>query len=532
MVVGLPSANGPAASEVKRVAQKNLLPQVRGPLEFLAALETALLSSEPALIGKENNPKKGGSNSRLPQAKAAKQETTGEGQSLGTVAILTSPTFLVEPPITGGAAKSFSLGEQRTQVSPAITPDVTTQATPPNPNVPAPSVLGRASGDAGTTLNTSISNFTPLIQSAEPSPQPCAESLPKTIEADCTAAKVELVDVAAQPCTVEFGPGEQLTQQALPDRAEPELPAEGFSARLGKTSKAVGPAIAKEPDLKSIPNAKEATSPDHSVAEQAGLAATKKDAGSVPGKSSKSMESFKSSSSTTRRAAAQPGFVAKEETSRGADAPSSHGEGEPHLKAVFEHSTPASLQTVVHEVEHSAGTLSATSTAIPPRVEIATEQNSPNSPRVPEHVVPQETMTLPEIGSARILSRVDHAEMHLDLRTTAFGEVQVHTVIRDAQVGVTIGNERGDLGSYLSTELAGMQKHLQQHDLRFEGIQFVGSGTAAGGDNSGQGNPQSRNFSHGAWAPAGIPALEFSAAETDVPALTMYSSRSGLNIRA
>ncbi|HZQ67110.1 MAG TPA: hypothetical protein VFA68_01220 [Terriglobales bacterium] len=135
----------------------------------------------------------------------------------------------------------------------------------------------------------------------------------------------------------------------------------------------------------------------------------------------------------------------------------------------------------------------------------------------------------PEVSVATIRFRADHAEMHLDVRTSAFGQVQMHTVVQNAQVGITIGSEKGDLTSYLSAEVPGMQKNLQQQDLRFDTIQFVGNGTAMGGGNPGGNSSHSRDFIPVPWQ-----AIEISPemAEEANPIVTTFTPKNGLNIHA
>jgi flagellar hook-length control protein FliK len=83
---------------------------------------------------------------------------------------------------------------------------------------------------------------------------------------------------------------------------------------------------------------------------------------------------------------------------------------------------------------------------------------------------------------ARLMERMGQAEMHIGLRTLAFGSVDVHTVIHESQVGVSIGSEHGDLRSLLAQDIPSLQAGLRQHELKLEGVQFLqeGSGLQAG----------------------------------------------------
>ena len=71
---------------------------------------------------------------------------------------------------------------------------------------------------------------------------------------------------------------------------------------------------------------------------------------------------------------------------------------------------------------------------------------------------------MPMVGPvevARMVAGVAQSEMHIGLRTQAFGSVEVHTVVRDSQVGLSVGSERGDLRTFLATEVSGLPASIQ-----------------------------------------------------------------------
>jgi hypothetical protein len=95
---------------------------------------------------------------------------------------------------------------------------------------------------------------------------------------------------------------------------------------------------------------------------------------------------------------------------------------------------------------------------------------------------------------AHMVDGTSQAEMHIGLRTQAFGSVEVHTVVRESQLGVTVGSEKGDLRSLLNSEVPILQTTFRQQELHFENIRFLdGRGT----DLSGGANQQSRPFHQG-----------------------------------
>lgn len=115
--------------------------------------------------------------------------------------------------------------------------------------------------------------------------------------------------------------------------------------------------------------------------------------------------------------------------------------------------------------------------------------------------------TLPLVGpveAARMVAGVSQSEMHIGLRTQAFGGVELHTVVRDSEVGLTVGSERGDLRTLLATEVSSLQSAFRQQDLRFDNIHFLetGPGTTAGF--SGGADSQSRSSGQQHSSPTGL----------------------------
>jgi hypothetical protein len=98
------------------------------------------------------------------------------------------------------------------------------------------------------------------------------------------------------------------------------------------------------------------------------------------------------------------------------------------------------------------------------------------------------------VHDARLMARPEQAEMHIALQTAAFGNVEVHAVVSESQVGLAIGSERGDLHRILANEVPGLAGRLQQHDLHLDAVKFFDQGLSfnAGSDGA---NSRSRAFS-------------------------------------
>ena len=132
-----------------------------------------------------------------------------------------------------------------------------------------------------------------------------------------------------------------------------------------------------------------------------------------------------------------------------------------------------------------------------PAVPVAAPSDAPALPPLPSDTLP----------AARLVDRLGHAEMHLGMRTETFGSVQVHTVIRDSQVGLTIGSERGDLKTYLAAEVPGLESNLRQHDLHFSDVRFLANSFSSAGNQSGSGGSQSQSFQQGRTFPQAAPGF-------------------------
>jgi hypothetical protein len=157
---------------------------------------------------------------------------------------------------------------------------------------------------------------------------------------------------------------------------------------------------------------------------------------------------------------------------------------------------------------------------------------SPAAERQPPAEIASTSLPAPgTVEVARLVAGVTQAEMHIGLRTQAFGSVEVHTVVRDSQLGLTVGSERGDLRTLLATEVSSLQTTFRQQDLRFDNIRFLetSAGTTAGF--SGGGDSQSRSSSQQHSSTAGLFSIH-SPPEDPVELEIGAGSRARLNVHA
>ena len=61
--------------------------------------------------------------------------------------------------------------------------------------------------------------------------------------------------------------------------------------------------------------------------------------------------------------------------------------------------------------------------------------------------------------------------MHFGLRSDAFGAVEIHTVVQQSQVGVTVHSER-DIARWFSSEVPGLESGLNNSHLNLTAVNF------------------------------------------------------------
>lgn len=99
-----------------------------------------------------------------------------------------------------------------------------------------------------------------------------------------------------------------------------------------------------------------------------------------------------------------------------------------------------------------------------------------------------------QVHDAQLSARAERSEMRIALETPAFGSVEVHAVVRESQVGLAIGSERGDLHRIMAAEVPTIAGRLQQHDLQLDGVRFFDQGPSFSMGSDGT-DSRSRSFS-------------------------------------
>lgn len=117
------------------------------------------------------------------------------------------------------------------------------------------------------------------------------------------------------------------------------------------------------------------------------------------------------------------------------------------------------------------------------------------APHLIQTSVDAATTAASAVQTARVVQGVAQSEMHIGFRSAAFGIVEVHTAVRDTQLGLAVSSERGDLRGFLAQEVPALQTVFHQQGLQFDQIRFVapgaGTGTGfSGGSNSNSNSPE------------------------------------------
>jgi hypothetical protein len=188
----------------------------------------------------------------------------------------------------------------------------------------------------------------------------------------------------------------------------------------------------------------------------------------------------------------------------------------------------------------AAGSAGATLPLIQPTASSADALPKPGTPAgnagtpttpLPAAAEPAAATVAGPVQMAQMVSRVGQAEMRIGVNTSAFGSVEVRTVVHANDVGLTIGSEKGDLRGLLGNEMPAITNSLQQQNLRLSSVNFTQE-FASSGNGSGGGNSQQRSFVPAVPAPASSSSNSVSSEVAgndfaDLPPLGIFSGGSG-----
>jgi hypothetical protein len=152
--------------------------------------------------------------------------------------------------------------------------------------------------------------------------------------------------------------------------------------------------------------------------------------------------------------------------------------------------SPVTPAPVAVAVIQSVGLPAAPVTDSLPKTWVAPGGVANVSPKVQE----SSAMAVPgPVQMAQLINRVEQSEMRIGMKTSAFGGVEVRTVVHANEVGLVIGSERGDLRGLLTNDMPAIAQTLQEQNLRLHSVNFM-QGFAFSNHASGGGDSQPRPF--------------------------------------
>jgi flagellar hook-length control protein FliK len=120
------------------------------------------------------------------------------------------------------------------------------------------------------------------------------------------------------------------------------------------------------------------------------------------------------------------------------------------------------------------------------------------APAAQAGAMPAAAETLPaavpgSVQVAQMMNRIGQSEMRIGMNTSAFGNVEVRTVVHANDVGLVIGSEKGDLRTLLANDMPAITNTLQQQNLRLNSVNFM-QGFAFSNNASGGGDSRQQSF--------------------------------------
>ena len=154
------------------------------------------------------------------------------------------------------------------------------------------------------------------------------------------------------------------------------------------------------------------------------------------------------------------------------------------LRTTLSHDVPATLASG----KDSSATLAAPAppaSAPPPQVRVNAAPELPKIHQMLDSAPP--TPSTPPIAPDPAAAAQMNAQMHVGIRTEAFGAVEIHTVVQQSQVGITVHADR-DIAHWFSSELPGLESGLNKNHLNLTAVDF---------DNGRSGVQTATSFQHG-----------------------------------
>jgi hypothetical protein len=170
--------------------------------------------------------------------------------------------------------------------------------------------------------------------------------------------------------------------------------------------------------------------------------------------------------------------------------------------------------TALHDVPAAPGsdpsaTLTAAATPVSaPPLEVSSDaapalpqahQMLDGAPAAP--ITPPPAPIVPGSASDLQMAAQTNAQMHVGVRTDAFGAVEIHTVVEQSQIGITVHSDR-DISRWFSSEVPGLESGLNNNHLNLTGVNFDHGGSGVQTATSFQQGQQRQHFSQTPGSPS------------------------------
>jgi hypothetical protein len=127
-----------------------------------------------------------------------------------------------------------------------------------------------------------------------------------------------------------------------------------------------------------------------------------------------------------------------------------------------------------------------------------------------------------------------NAQMHVGIRTEAFGAVEIHTVVQQSQIGITVHADR-DIARWFSSEVPGLESGLNKNHLNLTAVDFDNGRSGVQTATSSQHGQPQEHFSempgsHSAALPNQNTASESAGADTLTSDLSVGPAQTRVSI--
>jgi len=193
---------------------------------------------------------------------------------------------------------------------------------------------------------------------------------------------------------------------------------------------------------------------------------------------------------------AEASTQANTQTSAGPNAAPSPGLAAQNIPAAFVSGRDPSVVLTTPVPPGAASAPPAGSTSAPPLP--PAQQMLDSAPPVPPP--PAAAPITPGSAADLQMNAQVNAQMHVGIRTDAFGSVEIHTIVEQSQVGITVHADR-DIARWFSSEVPGLEAGLNKSHLNLTAVDFDSGRSGVQTASSFQQGQQRQSYSQTPGAP-------------------------------